>query len=547
MARLTLQEFMSEGALQPKQRVSMDAFMGEGAPYDKQNIPDAQDMTPEQQVQFIKDMNAQANAADADRLYDETKAALDAEQSAIVGSQIETGNDGLPFIDPQRYADLSNPGRAEANELLNERIANTDVEGQAYDKALDESGLGESFVGRTGLQTVGDIATTAQSVFNRVTGDQDEAARAENAMRQLSGAIDRRQSGELQRAATGAISSVGKAMAASPAGPAGVIGTFVYDSASRAYSETGDLSYALTQGAIEGVVTSAFQRIGLGGFEKGFKGWRGPSMQGFKNVAKQVSGELAEEEIIGLGQAVDAQLEGIDPDALKKFPDQAWRIALQTVLAMGAAKGIGSISAFVERPTAKNAQAAGITRNIAPTQQARQELVAAVQEQLETAATTEAPIQEAPTSPVDAPLAETTPEPPQAVPTQPEPSGEAVAPPELPLPEQPSTTPPVPKRLGQRIQPPSLPTPPSLNPSAELHQPPDGGGGRAGCKFATSGKPRRFFTNHPANRPCRKIATGFPRPLRCAERRGRNCPAHVRVGKLLQRPSRWVGGEEGRR
>jgi hypothetical protein len=407
-----------------------------------QNSPEWELATPEER-QTLLDSLAQANAENKRLEYDQLKAGMEQDADYRAASSIEMGGDGVPFIDKTRYQDLVPGMKERANRLINEHVAGRDFRAEGFGKDLDETGERDTWAGRTALQTASGIGATLKSAFNRLTGDPDEARQTELDMGQIEQAVDERQANELQRAATGAASTIGKAgFAGAAGGPAAVIGTFVYDSASRAHAETGDLSYALTVGTIEGVITAAFQLAGLGGFEKGFKGVRGAGLDGVKKFTKQLAGELTEEEIIGLGQAISSQLEGIDPDALKKFPQQAKKIAFQTILTLGAMKGAVGVADFLDRPNKKTAEAAGIPPELSRTQRKRVELAEAVKAQLSNLNSSQSqtgqdgqevstildtePEAQAPTSPVDASVAETTTEPDQALPTQPEPSGEAV-------------------------------------------------------------------------------------------------------------------------
>jgi hypothetical protein len=343
--------------------------------------PEFAQSTPEQQQQFL-DLHAQWNASEKRNEYDQIKSGLEQQAHSRAASAIEMGNDGVPFIDEHRYQDLVPGMKERANRLINENVAGRDFLAEGYAKDLDDTGESESWAARTALQTTAGIGATLKSFFSRITGDQDEADRAEQGMAHLEQGIDERQANDFQRMATGAASSLGKAAYAGAAGgPAGMIGTFMYDAGSRAYAETGDVSYALSTGLIEGGITAAFQRAGLGGLEKGIKGFRGAGLDGLKKFGKQLLAEVGEEEAIGLAQAFNSQMQGVDPEALSKFPDQALQIAGQTLLTMGAAKGMVQATDFLNKPSRKTARDAGVDQ-IATNHKERTDLASKVKNAL---------------------------------------------------------------------------------------------------------------------------------------------------------------------
>ena len=90
--------------------------------------------------------------------------------------------------------------------------------------------------------------------------------------------------------------------------------------------------YVATQGAIEGTIAAAFQRVGLGGLEKSLSG---PVIaSGMKQALKQAGitaiQELPEELLTELGHNVADAVSKVDPKALSK--DSLWQTALDTTL-----------------------------------------------------------------------------------------------------------------------------------------------------------------------------------------------------------------------
>lgn len=114
--------------------------------------------------------------------------------------------------------------------------------------------------------------------------------------------------------------------------------------------------YAATTGAIEGLVTMAFNKLDLGGLESS------PVAVAAKNRAAQVAaksfgeiakrfgkhlgGEMTEEQTIELINTVNNYLEGVDTETLKdpeKLGAQVAEVALSTAMVMGVAGGPSSI------------------------------------------------------------------------------------------------------------------------------------------------------------------------------------------------------------
>lgn len=147
--------------------------------------------------------------------------------------------------------------------------------------------------------------------------------------------------------ARGAINSIATIAPGIPFGAPGVIGMAMASSANQALTTGKDAglegpalySYVGTTAAIEGVVTSAFQRFGLGGFESAatkeavLKGIAQP----LKYVAKTIGAELPEEIIIQVGQNVNDYLHSVTPEM--DLGEGLVDVIGQTIIAAGAASG----------------------------------------------------------------------------------------------------------------------------------------------------------------------------------------------------------------
>lgn len=104
-------------------------------------------------------------------------------------------------------------------------------------------------------------------------------------------------------------------------------------------------SYIATQGVIEGAVTIAMQKLGLGGMESSVKALiTGQSLrktlgESVKAFGKQTLAELAEEEIIAVGHAATETIWRVQPDALSQLPQTMLDTGIVTIATMGALKG----------------------------------------------------------------------------------------------------------------------------------------------------------------------------------------------------------------
>lgn len=104
--------------------------------------------------------------------------------------------------------------------------------------------------------------------------------------------------------------------------------------------------FALTQGFIEGAVSTAFQVAGAGGLESTLvtpvkRGLR----EAFKQIGKQFGFELLEEFGVELGQRLNSFLSNVDPNAFdaNNLADAAMNIAITTALSFGAGQSLGAI------------------------------------------------------------------------------------------------------------------------------------------------------------------------------------------------------------
>lgn len=110
--------------------------------------------------------------------------------------------------------------------------------------------------------------------------------------------------------------------------------------------------FALTQGFIEGAVTTAFQAVGAGGLESAL---RTPVKQGlteaFKQIGKQFGFELVEEFGVELGQRLNSFLSDVDTEAfdINNLADAALDIALTTAISFGAGQSLGAVGNLAQQ------------------------------------------------------------------------------------------------------------------------------------------------------------------------------------------------------
>lgn len=119
--------------------------------------------------------------------------------------------------------------------------------------------------------------------------------------------------------------------------------------------------YAGEQAAWEGIITAAFQKIGLGGVEGAAakKAIQGGLGKAFKDLLIQTGGEIAEEEAIMLRQAATDVAYGVDPNALDLdvLMNNAYETAVAAGMASGAVQGPQTAVAAFAEPTPTKEQA----------------------------------------------------------------------------------------------------------------------------------------------------------------------------------------------
>ncbi len=224
-----------------------------------------------------------------------------------------------PYLNPSAYA-----GQLTAEELQRNWINRAPVIGPVY------SGAQQSLLG-----TVGAIG--------RAFGQEDAARAIGSTVGELQGEGS---AGVLQ----GAVRSYADMLTGAAGGLPGVIAVFGTKAANDAIDEgrAAGLSgaelgkYALSQGAIEMVVTSAFQAAGLGGVESYFARSAKPMvkrtvMDAIGRATGRTLAELPEEVTVELAQSLSSYLQGVDrrelsdPSRLADLGD----VVLQTIATVG--------------------------------------------------------------------------------------------------------------------------------------------------------------------------------------------------------------------
>ena len=269
-------------------------------------------------------------------------------RTEVTEGEVPGGDQVSPAIDfMQRYGQIKEreqelaTGAREAIEAgLEEADRPTDVKAPLQDVPV----LGEVSSGLTqaGLEQQSLIARTFQDpeISRRITD--------------LSSQVARQDKGMLSKALSGAVRSLGTIAQQGTGGPIATIGRFTLDAVNRGMAEaheaglrgTDKVKFATGQGAIEGVVTAAFQRLGLGGLEQVVqRGLRGAAREGVKQALKRAGvqslSELSEENIVEVGQAVHTALSGVDPDAVnpERLKDTIAQTSLTTLMTMGLTQG----------------------------------------------------------------------------------------------------------------------------------------------------------------------------------------------------------------
>ncbi len=178
---------------------------------------------------------------------------------------------------------------------------------------------------------VGEFGLGALSGLQRVTGlgDADETNRAKSDYDRQAAELDKESDLPewMNRTIRGGAQSLAQSIAFAPAGALGVIGGGALMRYNEALTEGKDAGlegvklddYAERAGLIEGGITAAFQKFGVGGLEAKILG-KEVVKQGLgaasKQFGKSVLAELTEENMIAISDLVNQQLSGVKPDAL---------------------------------------------------------------------------------------------------------------------------------------------------------------------------------------------------------------------------------------
>ncbi len=195
------------------------------------------------------------------------------------------------------------------------------------------------------------------SMIERLTGQGERASemsRVNSAIQQAARERDPEGVGGLaQRGLRGALQNIPPMLLAGAAGgPAGVIGYYAAQEANEAITTGQDAGlkgkalarYAIEKGAIEGGITAAFQKVGLGGAES-VAGGKLAASSGVKSALKRLGfgtiAELGEENTIELVGAVADKFRGVDPDALnpENIASSAAEVTATTLWTMGLIEG----------------------------------------------------------------------------------------------------------------------------------------------------------------------------------------------------------------
>ncbi len=195
------------------------------------------------------------------------------------------------------------------------------------------------------------------SMIERLTGQGERASemsRVNSAIQQAAKERDPEGvAGLAKRGLRGALQNIPPMILAGRAGgPAGVIGYYAAQEANEAITTGQDAGlkgkalarYAIEKGAIEGGITAAFQKVGLGGAES-VAGGKLAASSGVKSALKRLGfgtiAELGEENTIALVGAVADKFRGVDPDALnlENIASSAAEVSATTLWTMGLIEG----------------------------------------------------------------------------------------------------------------------------------------------------------------------------------------------------------------
>lgn len=167
--------------------------------------------------------------------------------------------------------------------------------------------------------------------------------------------------GMVQRGGRNLVRSLPPAIVAGRGGPYAAIAPAVATSYSTSLTEGKDAGlegpalerYAVANATAEGLISAAFQKIGLGGNEAAFA--RKEVTKGIgnalKEALKQTGGELGEESLIAAYQKLNDYLSGVDPEAMtwERIKSDAAQLFVTTLMGSGAAQAPNVAGAVVEQ------------------------------------------------------------------------------------------------------------------------------------------------------------------------------------------------------
>ncbi len=199
------------------------------------------------------------------------------------------------------------------------------------------------------------------SMVLRAAGDAESADLATMMGDAYQQAAEERSPGTIKRALRGVGRTLPTAIATSPSGPGGMIGTFAVQEWNRALAEGREagmkngelLGYAATQGAIEGGIAGLFQLAGMGGVEKTLSGGMRKAAsrglkEGLKAAGRTAIQELPEEVLTELSHNVASKVSGVDPKAMSWETTRGTiqDTVLQTLLTVGVAETPNVVSSY---------------------------------------------------------------------------------------------------------------------------------------------------------------------------------------------------------
>jgi hypothetical protein len=265
--------------------------------------PEQRTLSPEEQRQWISDKDKRDR-----KLAEEYVASVVESGGILPEDDIYTEPDPGP-ISPQEQAQAVHRNLREGLPGYKNALVRTIGQGLA--------GAGSQFASLASRLEGEDVKADE---INRLNQMSEQAA----AMEDKNSIINRR----LLSGGRSAVNSLATMIIGRAAGLPGMIGLFTAESVNQAITDGRDaglsgsklVAHAATQGAIEGVVTWIFSKIGLGGVESKLAS-RAILSAGLKEAAKKtgktVGGEWTEEQIILFGQSLTSSLAGVqDPMTL---------------------------------------------------------------------------------------------------------------------------------------------------------------------------------------------------------------------------------------